>query len=155
MEMSGQLHATAANPRESAPVNHWIWIWVGPRAGLDTVSNMSSYVSLNKTLRMQKQLVASRLDVPLHATDWTSVLLVFNPTKAARNCNEIAVCSIRQFRQLAARVKAVSEYLCHTYQGIPGNAQHQPIHTEFLLTPLMSFFRNKCLLVSTVTQKDI
>jgi hypothetical protein len=38
MEVSGQLHASAAlPPREIAPGTHWIGGWVGPRAGLDAV----------------------------------------------------------------------------------------------------------------------
>jgi hypothetical protein len=39
MEVSGQLHASVAlPPRERAPGTHWIGGWMGPRAGLDTVS---------------------------------------------------------------------------------------------------------------------
>jgi hypothetical protein len=38
MEVSGQLHATAAlNPRERDPGTHWIGGWVGPRAVLDAM----------------------------------------------------------------------------------------------------------------------
>jgi hypothetical protein len=40
MEVSGQLQAPAAlPPGERDPGTHWIWGWVGPRAGRDTVSN--------------------------------------------------------------------------------------------------------------------
>jgi hypothetical protein len=31
MEVSGQLHAPAALPRETAPGTHWIGGWVGPQ----------------------------------------------------------------------------------------------------------------------------
>jgi hypothetical protein len=34
---NGQLHISAANPRERAPGIHCIGGWVGPRAGLDAV----------------------------------------------------------------------------------------------------------------------
>jgi hypothetical protein len=34
MEVSGQLHAPA---RETAPGTHWIGVWLGSRAVLDTV----------------------------------------------------------------------------------------------------------------------
>jgi hypothetical protein len=37
MEVSGQLHAPAALPKERAPFAHCIGGWVGPRAGLDAV----------------------------------------------------------------------------------------------------------------------
>jgi hypothetical protein len=37
MEVSGQLHAPAATPRERAPGIHWIGGWVGPRDVLDAV----------------------------------------------------------------------------------------------------------------------
>jgi hypothetical protein len=37
MEVSGQLHAPAAYPRERAPRTHWIGGWMGPRAVLDAV----------------------------------------------------------------------------------------------------------------------
>jgi hypothetical protein len=37
MEVSGQLHAAAALPRERAPGTHWIGGWLGPRAVLDPV----------------------------------------------------------------------------------------------------------------------
>jgi hypothetical protein len=39
MEVSVQLHAPATLPREKAPGTHCIGGWVGPRAGLDAVSN--------------------------------------------------------------------------------------------------------------------
>jgi hypothetical protein len=40
MEVSGQLHTTAAlPPRERAPGTHWIGGWVVPRAVLDAVVN--------------------------------------------------------------------------------------------------------------------
>jgi hypothetical protein len=35
LEVSGQLHAPAALPRERAPGTHFIGGWVDPRAGLD------------------------------------------------------------------------------------------------------------------------
>jgi hypothetical protein len=39
MELSGQLHATAAlPPGERAAVTHWIGGRMSPRAGLDTVT---------------------------------------------------------------------------------------------------------------------
>jgi hypothetical protein len=39
MEVSGHLHAPAAlPPMERATGTHWMGDWVGPRAGLDTVS---------------------------------------------------------------------------------------------------------------------
>jgi hypothetical protein len=37
MEVNGQLHAPADNPRERVPGTHWIGDLVGPRGGLDTV----------------------------------------------------------------------------------------------------------------------
>jgi hypothetical protein len=38
MEVSGQLHASAAlPPGERAPDTHWIEGWLGPRAVLDAV----------------------------------------------------------------------------------------------------------------------
>jgi hypothetical protein len=38
MEVSGQLHASAAlPPREIAPGTHWIGGWVGPKAVVDAV----------------------------------------------------------------------------------------------------------------------
>jgi hypothetical protein len=37
MEVSGQLHALAATPKERAPGIHCIGGWVGPRAVLDVV----------------------------------------------------------------------------------------------------------------------
>jgi len=39
MEVSGQLHAPAALlPRKESPGTHWIGGWVGPRAGILTVT---------------------------------------------------------------------------------------------------------------------
>jgi hypothetical protein len=39
MEVSGQLHASAAlPPRKEPPGTHWIWGWVGPRAVLNAVA---------------------------------------------------------------------------------------------------------------------
>jgi hypothetical protein len=38
MEVSSQLHAPAAlTPGKEPSGTHWIGVWVGPRAGLDTV----------------------------------------------------------------------------------------------------------------------
>jgi hypothetical protein len=41
MEVSDQLHAPAAlPPGETARGNHWIWDWVGPRAGVDDMEKL-------------------------------------------------------------------------------------------------------------------
>jgi hypothetical protein len=49
MEVSGQLHASAALPPGKATGTHWIGGWVGPRAGLDAV------VGLNKSYKHRKE----------------------------------------------------------------------------------------------------
>jgi hypothetical protein len=46
MEVSGQLHASAALPPEKAAGIHWIDGWVGPRAGLEAVEKRKKIPSL-------------------------------------------------------------------------------------------------------------
>ena len=42
MEVSGQLHATAASSPEKKTGTHWIGLWMGPRFGLDVLEKRKS-----------------------------------------------------------------------------------------------------------------
>jgi len=46
MEVSGQLHATAALPPGKQPRTHRTEGWVGPRPGLDAVTKRKKSLSL-------------------------------------------------------------------------------------------------------------
>jgi hypothetical protein len=46
MEVSGQVHAPAALPREGAPGNHCVGGFLGPRTGLDTGEEKNIFLLL-------------------------------------------------------------------------------------------------------------
>jgi hypothetical protein len=51
LEVSGQLHAPAALPRERAPGDHWIGGWVDLTAGLDDLEKKKFLTLLGLELR--------------------------------------------------------------------------------------------------------
>jgi hypothetical protein len=49
MELSDQLHALAALPLgEDSPHTHWIWGWVGTRAGLDSLASAGNRIPVSQ-----------------------------------------------------------------------------------------------------------
>jgi hypothetical protein len=75
LEVSGQLHAPAALPRERAPGTHFIGSWVDPRAGLEDMEKwkLLTLQGLELPPPMVVQSVASRyIDWAIPASIYTT-----------------------------------------------------------------------------------